>query len=67
MSHSRSDVQRLFGHFGLDPADYVVSFGAPTKVAGGQPARAVSAGVDNTANNGSERELFDYRNFELSR
>lgn len=67
MSHSRSDVQRLFGHFGLDPADYVVSFGSPAKVASVQPSRAVSGRADKTANNGSERELFDYRNFELSR
>tara|TARA_R110000787_G_scaffold170629_12_gene283314 strand:+ start:1796 stop:1984 length:189 start_codon:yes stop_codon:yes gene_type:complete len=25
MSDSRNDIQRLFGHFGLDPSEYVES------------------------------------------
>jgi hypothetical protein len=66
MGSGRQDVQRLFGHFGLDPADYVVSFARPAEAASAPvaPERSfpqVDAGAS------AERDLYDYRNFELKR
>ena len=68
MGNSRSDVQRLFGHFGLDPADYIDSFA-------GSASAAVANSKHTTSNSSAdfggrttvERDLFDYRNFELAR
>lgn len=66
MGSGRQDVQRLFGHFGLDPADYVVSFARPAEAASatGSAERACSQ-VDAGAS--AEPDLLDYRNFELTR
>ena len=66
MGSGRQDVQRLFGHFGLDPADYVVSFARPAEAASAAvTAERTGAPVD--AGTGVERDLYDYRNFELTR
>ena len=66
MGSGRQDVQRLFGHFGLDPADYVVTFARPAEVvlATGSAERAYS---QIEAGASAEIDLFDYRNFELTR
>ncbi|MGH8516596.1 MAG: hypothetical protein ACREUE_03960 [Panacagrimonas sp.] len=66
MGSGRQDVQRLFGHFGLDPADYVVSFARPADVVSAPVASEQSfAQADACAS--AERDLLDYRNFELTR
>ena len=66
MGSGRQDVQRLFGHFGLDPADYVVSFAGPAEVVSAPIATERSfSQVD--ACSSAERDLLDYRNFELTR
>lgn len=68
MSSGRSDVQRLFGHFGLDPNDYVSSFSRTSPAASVRaPAGAGSRSAELSAGGTADRELFDYRNFELSR
>jgi hypothetical protein len=68
MSSGRSDVQRLFGHFGLDPNDYVSSFSrTATTAATSSPTASAARTVEVGAGRASDRELFDYRNFELSR
>ena len=63
MGNGRQDVQRLFGHFGLDPADYIVSF-----------ARAADAPVTSKSAGGNaegerrglvDRDLFDCRSYDL--
>jgi hypothetical protein len=66
MGSGRQDVQRLFGHFGLDPADYVVSFARPAEVVNA-PAASDRGFQQSDAGATTERDLFDYRNFELSR
>lgn len=68
MSSGRSDVQRLFGHFGLDPNDYVSSFArtASAPAAGNKTASAPRS-TEVSGGGSPERELFDYRNFELAR
>ena len=66
MGSGRQDVQRLFGHFGLDPADYVVSFARPAEVAiAPSSTERVHSQID--AGGSTERDLYDYRNFELTR
>ncbi|MES2462974.1 MAG: hypothetical protein V4671_20510 [Armatimonadota bacterium] len=68
MGSARQDVQRLFGHFGLDPADYIVSFARTADApAGSSKASMGNAGSDAGRRNHGDRDLFDYRNFELSR
>ena len=66
MGSGRQDVQRLFGHFGLDPADYVVSFTRPAEVAS-VPLESERAFEKSDAAADAERDLLDYRNFELTR
>jgi hypothetical protein len=66
MSSARQDVQRLFGHFGLDPADYIVSFACKAEA----PTRPGQAGSGNDGSHSrpldaGDRDLFDYRNFDL--
>lgn len=67
MSNSRSDVQRLFRHFGLDPSDYVETVSV-TQTASGQAGRSsgVSSALRTQAQQPADQDLFDYRNFELS-
>lgn len=65
MGSGRQDVQRLFGHFGLDPADYVVSFVRPSDATNPQATTdaahpQVDAGTD------AERDAH-IRNLELTR
>ena len=68
MGSARQDVQRLFGHFGLDPADYVVSFARNADVpAVSAKTTAGNAAPDVGYRNLGDRDLFDYRNFELGR
>lgn len=64
MGSGRQDVQRLFGHFGLDPADYVVSFARP-----GDAANATAAADAGKADAGTdaERDSYERRNLELTR
>jgi hypothetical protein len=68
MGNSRQDVQRLFGHFGLDPADYIDSFSrvAVVPAAAATPiARAVSP--DSARRAHGDMDPFDYRHFERQR
>lgn len=65
-SSGRQDVKRLFGHFGLDPADYVVSFARPAEAVIA-PASIDRAYAQVDAGASAERDLYDYRNFELTR
>lgn len=68
MGNSRQDIQRLFGHFGLDPADYVEGFSRSAAApAASASAKNGSAGKDNGISGASDVDLFDYRNFELRR
>jgi hypothetical protein len=67
MGSGRQDVQRLFGHFGLDPADYVVSFARPADAAIAPATLERSFHQQADAVSAAERDLFDYRNFELTR
>lgn len=67
MGSARQDVQRLFGHFGLDPADYVVSFARPIDASSAPAAIERSLRHQADAVSAAERDLFDYRNFELTR
>lgn len=68
MKSARQDVQRLFGHFGLDPSEYIVSFSRTSDAPGGSSKASVgSEGTDAGRRNAGERDLFDYRNYELSR
>jgi hypothetical protein len=66
MGSGRQDVKRLFGHFGLDPADYVVSFARPAEAAL-VTSTTESAYSQVEAGNNAEPDLSDYRNFELTR
>ena len=65
MGNARQDVQRLFGHFGLNPADYIVSFARSDE---GSVASKASAGgsIEGERRSLGDRDLYDYRNFELA-
>lgn len=66
MSSARQDVQRLFVHFGLDPADYIVSFARKIEAPSGSgKTNSGSKGSDSGQPGAVERDLFDYRNFDL--
>ena len=67
MGSGRQDVQRLFGHFGLDPADYVVSFARPIDASSAPVSMERAFHQQTDAVSAAERDLFDYRNFELTR
>lgn len=64
MGSGRQDVQRLFGHFGLDPADYVVSFARPGDAA--SASAAADAGKPDVGSD-AERDSYERRNLELTR
>lgn len=66
MGGARQDVERLFGHFGLDPADYVANFTHATEPPSAGESAAGSAARD-AGITADEPDLFDYRNFDLNR
>lgn len=65
MSGLRKDVQQLFRHFGLDPASYIDLSGAvmtPDSIcAHAQPGKG-----ERMRKEFSDRDLFDYRNYDLA-
>lgn len=66
MSSARQDVQRLFGHFGLDPADYIVSFACKGEAPSGSGKTSPGGNGSDAGPPGTgDRDLFDYRNFDL--
>ena len=65
MGSGRQDVQRLFGHFGLDPADYIVSFARANEAPVASKASVGSSSAEGDRRSTVDRDLFDYRNFEL--
>lgn len=67
MGSARQDVNRLFGHFGLDPADYVSSFARNNDAPSVSSQASASASSDAGRRSAGDRDLFDYRNFELAR
>lgn len=65
MSGSRKDVQQLFRHFGLDPASYIDLSGAaagPDLIS----AQLQSRTGDRKRKEFGDRDLFDYRNYDLA-
>lgn len=67
MGNSRQDVQRLFGHFGLDPSEYVVSFSHSTGGLAASSPSALAPRADTAPRASGEAELLDYQNFDLNR
>lgn len=66
MSGSRVDVQRLFRHFGLDPAQYVELRTSPSLAPVAVAARAPALRpADRVLIDSGNADLLDYRNFEL--
>lgn len=66
MRGRRPDVQRLFGHFGLDPADYVVSFAHPVEGAS-MPVAVEHAFAQGEAGPATEPDSRDHRDLEPTR
>lgn len=67
MGNSRQDVQRLFGHFGLDPTDYVDSFAHGNAGPAPSVPSGLAPGVETGPHAAGDTDLFDYRNFDLRR
>lgn len=61
MGNARLDVLRLFQHYGLDPADYLDTSAVRSTVV----APALSSRRERLSRLWTERDLYDYRNFDL--
>lgn len=65
MSRSRNDVQHLYRHFGLDPSNYIDVSGRSSKP-DSISAHSLSRTGDRMRKDYGDRDLYDYRNFDLA-